>query len=219
VRTSKINLEMESFVFNPRTIVGSFTVAGVLAVSAAMPAFAADKPYHHQQLKPVAVVRTEPKAAPPVTGATGPVSGLVNNTPAGGLLGALAGLPIVGPLFGGTVGNLGNSVNGATSGLGNAVNGLGNAAGGNPVSGALHGVTSGGLGSITSGLTNTVGGAVDGVAKAVPGGNLVTGLLPGGSVTGALNGLTNGLNGAVSGITNAVPGLGSITGALPKVGG
>jgi hypothetical protein len=201
-------------VFNPRTIVGSFTVAGVLAVSAAMPAFAADKPYHHAVVKPIAIVRTVPRALPPVTGATSPVSGVLNSTPAGGLLGALAGLPIVGPLFGSTVGTVSNGLGGATGGLGGLTNGLGNA------TGALHGVTSGGgLGSITSGLTNTVGGAVDGVAKAVPGGSLVTGLLPGGSVTGALNGITSGLNGAVSGITNAVPGLGSVTGALPKVGG
>jgi hypothetical protein len=200
-------------VFNPRTIVGTITAAGVLSVTAAMPAFAAAKPYHHQQLKPIAIVRTDPKTAPPVTN---PVGEVLNSTPAGGLLGALAGLPIVGPLFGSTVGNPGSS--GGLGNLGAAVPGslpdFGSAAG------TLHNVTSGsGLSSITSGLTSTVGGAVDSVAKAVPGGNVVTGLLPGGSVTGALNGLTNGLNGAVSGITNAVPGLGSITNALPKSGG
>jgi hypothetical protein len=192
---------MESSVFNPRIFLGTVATVGVLAVTAAVPAFAANKPSDHHPIKQGGIVSTSvvPTAAP-----GGPLGTVLGSTPAGGLLGALSGLPLVGPLF--TAFS-----NGMTSG----------ASGENPVSGALHGLTTGtGLSSIASGVGGAVGGTIDSIAKAIPGGSQVTGLLPGGSVTGALNGLTGGLtNGALSGITNAVPGVGSLVNGLPKVGG
>jgi hypothetical protein len=197
VRTSKINLEMEFSVFNPRIFVGTIAVAGVLAVSAAMPAFAVDKPTGHHPAKPIDVVGTVVKPVQNATGNT-PASAAVNNTPVGGFLGALSGLPLVGPLF-----------SAFSAGV------TGGSADDNPVTGALHGLSTGsGLNSIASGFGGAVGGTIDSIAKAIPGASTVTGLLPGGSVTGALNGITNG---ALSGLTNAVPGIGSVTNALPKL--
>jgi hypothetical protein len=204
VRTSKINLEMESSLFNPRIFLGTVATAGVLAVSVAVPAltvpaFASDQPSGHAA-KPIDIVGTVLK---PVQGVTTPAGNALNNTPVGGFLGALSGLPLVGPLFSAFT-------SGATSG----------ASGENPISGALHGLSTGtGLNSIASGFGGAVGGTIDSIAKAIPGGSSVTGLLPGGSATGALNGITGGLtSGALSGITNAVPGVGSVTKALPKLG-
>jgi hypothetical protein len=202
VRTSKINLEMESSVFNPRIFVGTIAAAGILAAGAATPAFAAGRPAEHQA-KPIHIVRALPTIVPVPAAPNIPViGGVMSGNPASGLLGALEGLPVAGPVFAALLGGPGDQ---------------------NPVSGALHGLTAGsGLSSAVSGVGNAVGGTIDSVAKAVPGGNMVTGLLPGGSATGALNGLTstlNGLTGGLSGLTNAVPALGSITGALPKAGG
>jgi hypothetical protein len=194
---------MESSVFNPRIFLGSVATAGVLVAGAAVPAFASGQLSHHHPLKPTGVV----SATSPIQGVTAPVQGAVggtpagsalSSTPAGGLLGALAGLPIVGPLF---------------SAFSDGISG--GSAAENPVSGALHGLSTGtGLSSVASGLGGAVGGTIDSIAKAIPGGSKITSLLPGGSVTGTLNGITGGL----SGITNAVPGIGSVTGALPKAG-
>ncbi|HEY1624645.1 MAG TPA: hypothetical protein VGG16_12670 [Streptosporangiaceae bacterium] len=199
MRTSKINLEMEFSVFNPRIFFGSVATAGVLLVGASVPAMAATHHADHHPLKQAHVVST---GTNPVQGIVStPISGIVT-TPAGGLLGALAALPIVGPLFGGATGIVGGAI-GSVSGA------VGGAAGGNPISNTLHGIGGGGLNSVTSGITNTVGGAIDSITKVVPGANAVTGLLPGGSVTGALNGLTGGITGAVGGVA----------GSLPKIGG
>ena len=207
MRSSKINLEMESYVFNPRIILGTVATASVLVVSAAMPAFAAGKSADHHPIRQGGIVGTVTAPVQSATGST-PAGSALNNTPVGGLLGALSSIPVVGPLF---------------AAFSNGVSG--GSADENPISGALHGLSTGtGLGSIASGFGGAVGGTIDSIAKAIPGGSTVTGLLPGGSVTGALNnltgGLTNGLtNGALSGITNAVPGVGSLTNALPKAGG
>jgi hypothetical protein len=194
---------MESSVFNPRIFLGSVATAGVLVVGAAMPAFAAGQLSHHHPLKQAEVVA----ATSPVHGVTTPVQGALggtpagsalSSTPAGGILGALAGLPVIGPLF---------------SAFADGISG--GSADENPLSGALHGLSTGtGLGSVASGIGGAVGGTIDSIAKAIPGGSKITSLLPGGSATGALNGITGGL----SGITNAVPGIGSVTSALPKAG-
>jgi hypothetical protein len=203
VRTSKINLEMESSVFNPRIFLGTVAAASVLVITAAVPAMASPRPADHHPLKAVVGTAVAPvRSVTDSTPVSTPASGLLNGTPAGGILGALSTIPLVGPLF---------------SAFSNGV--TGGASDENPVSGALHGLSSGtGLSSIASGFGGAVGGTIDSIAKAIPGGTTVTGLLPGGSVTGALNGLTNATNGALSGITNAVPGVGSLTGGLPKLG-
>jgi hypothetical protein len=217
--TSKINLEMESFVFNPRIFLGTIAAAGVLVVTAAVPAMA-DKPSeHHHQLKATVVVGTvvKPVQSPAGNGpsSNGPAgngavgngpAGSTSNAPAGGFLGALSGIPLIGPL----ISAFSPAVTGGSTGV-------------NSVTGTLHGLGTGtGLGSVASGLGSAVGGTIDSIAKAIPGGSTVTGLLPGGSVSSTLNGLTGGIlngatNGALSGITNAVPGVGSITNALPKL--
>jgi hypothetical protein len=206
VRTSKINLEMESSVFNPRIFLGTIAAAGVLVVTAAVPAMATDKPSGHHPAKPVTIVGTVVKPVQSAAGGT-PASNALNNTPAGGFLGILSGIPLVGPLF-----------SAFSAGV------TGGSADENPVTGALHGLSTGtGLSSLASGFGGAIGGTIDSIAKAIPGGSTVTGLLPGGSVSSTLNGLTNGTlngltSGAVSGLTNAVPGVGSITNALPKLG-
>jgi hypothetical protein len=186
-------------VFNSRTFFGTIAAAGVLVVSVAAPALASDKPTDHPA-KPIDIIGTVLKPVQGVIENGTPASSALNNTPAGSLLGALSAIPLVGPLF-----------SAFSSGV------AGGASDENPITGTLHGLSTGtGLSSVASGFGGAVGGTIDSIAKAIPGGSTVTGLLPGGSVTGTLNGITNG---ALSGLTNAVPGLGSLSNGLGSATG
>ena len=195
--------------FNPRIFFGTVAAAGVLAASAAMPAFAAGGPAGHRSLSPIDVVGTAFKTGQAV-GENIPASSALNGASADGLLGALSGVPLIGPLISAFPAL--SAFSALSTGATGATGAAGGTADGNPVTGVPHGASAGtGLSSMTSGVGGTVGGTTGPVAKTVPGGSTVTGLMPG---------LTAGtVGGALSGISNAVPAAGSITSTLLEAGG
>ena len=195
---------MECFVFKSRIFFGTIAAAGILAATAAAPAMASPRPVDtHRGGKPVDIVGAVTAPLKNVTGGLTGVAGIVTGgavsaAPVSGLLGGLAGLPLIGPLF---------AVASGTTAPGAQTTPI------DPVSTVLHGVTGAvaGVGS-GAGAANAVNSAVNsvtGALKSVPVLGQIAGALPGaGSVTGAL-----------SGITSAVPGANAVTSLLQNLGG
>lgn len=170
--------------FKSRIFLGTIAAAGILAGATAAPALASARPHH--VVKPAGVA-----SGSTVGGLAGTLTGAA---PVTGVLSALSGVPILGPLLAGLTSA---APGGATSQT-------------DPVSSAVHGVTStvSGLSSGAGAVSGTVS-SVTGTLKSVPLlGQLVGALPAAGSVTGAL-----------SSITSAIPDASAITGLLPASNG
>jgi hypothetical protein len=187
---AKTNVEMECLVFKSRVFIGSIATASILGsgalAAAAGPALAVTPSNHHG-----AVAKVIGTVASPLGGANGAAHAISGTTrtvtgaaPVTGLLGGLAGLPILGGLFSA----LQNAASGSALGaVGGAVH---------SVTGALPGL--GSLGSSGGSLNSALGSA--------------TGAL--GSLTSATNSLPvlGSVTGALSSLTGSLPVLGSLGG-------